>query len=268
MSARLLVRIFTALAVATCLAGAPLRAQAAERVTVPAGAPGQPLQLPGWLEKPEGQGPFPGLVLLNGCDGADHPWYHAYGDLLRGWGYVTLLVDSFGPRGFDTVCARGLLVPPRTRAGDAFAAKAYLESLPYVQKGKVGVVGWSHGGWTVMHVVTADAARAAASQPFAAAIAFYPYCEIWSREDATDVLVLIGEKDDWTPAARCASFEEAYAAANHSHRVELVVYPGATHGFDFLGGERTRFGHRMAHDPEAAKDALRRAREFLDERLK
>ena len=36
----------------------------------------------------------------------------ASGQRLADWGYAALLIDSFGPRGFQEVCNRGLLVPP------------------------------------------------------------------------------------------------------------------------------------------------------------
>ena len=50
------------------------------------------------LRPPDGDGPFPAVVLLHGCDGMhnDDPWVENHH--LR-WGYVLLEVDSFGPRG-------------------------------------------------------------------------------------------------------------------------------------------------------------------------
>jgi dienelactone hydrolase len=41
-------------------------------------------------------------------------------------------------------------------------------------------------------------------------------------------LLLVGQADDWTPAAPCV----ALARANVEPRPQIVVYPGASHGFD------------------------------------
>src|SRR5437870_5647739 len=68
---------------------------------------------------------------------------------LTGWGYITLLVDSFRPRGFATVCNHGMDVPPVAQAQDAFDAAAYLRGLPNVRADRIGVIGFSHGGWAV-----------------------------------------------------------------------------------------------------------------------
>jgi dienelactone hydrolase len=61
---------------------------------------GKPIVLPGELEKPVGEGPFPAIVMLHGCAGPwplrDEMWSRRMVD----WGYVVLRVDSFGPRGF------------------------------------------------------------------------------------------------------------------------------------------------------------------------
>jgi len=73
------------------------------------------LILTGKLTKPEGQGPFPALVLLHACDGLREDVYLPWMKRLRTWGYVALLVDSFGPRGEFNLCAdeRNLLMAAR-----------------------------------------------------------------------------------------------------------------------------------------------------------
>jgi len=40
------------------------------------------------------------------------------------------------------------------------------------------------------------------------------------------VLILIGEKDDWTPAAPCRALTEAAQQAGHP--VTIKIYPGRT----------------------------------------
>jgi hypothetical protein len=79
---------------------------AAREVTIPSPSrteAGGQLQLPGILHKPGGDGPFPALVMLVGCEGNTHPApplakQHAqWVDRVVGWGYVALELDSFSP---------------------------------------------------------------------------------------------------------------------------------------------------------------------------
>ncbi len=194
------------------------------------------------LLTPQGAGPFPAVVVMHGCDGINANT-RRWADRLVGWGYAALIVDSFRSRGLSNVCNRGAMLPAAVRAGDAIAAKNYLRSLPNIAEGRIGLMGFSHGGWTAL----------AAASSFNAVVAFYPWCN--GRVPA-NTLVLIGSADDWTPAQRCSG-----AGAN------LKVYSGATHGFDAPRGERTYLGHHMAYDATAAADAEDRTRRFFAARL-
>jgi hypothetical protein len=87
------------------------------------------VQLTGQLYQPAGGGPFPAVVFLHGCAGIDPVQGHwAY--RLQQWGYVVLLVDSFGPRGVTNLCASPVALSPMdlqyVRMPDAYAAQAYL----------------------------------------------------------------------------------------------------------------------------------------------
>jgi dienelactone hydrolase len=143
------------------------------------------------------------------------------------------MVDSFSTRGVNNISAPGksIVVSPYRRAKDAHAAKKYLESLPFIDPTHIAVMGWSHGGETTLHVVQINLPS---STPFQAAIAYYPYCTpIYILN--SPLLVLIGEKDDWTPANLCE-----YHLKSKKGWPELVlnVYPNAFHSFDAPYGGR------------------------------
>ena len=55
-------------------------------------------------------------------------------------------------------------------------------------------------------------------------VAYYPYC-YGKVEFSTPTLVLIGDKDDWTPAKLCE-------AVKGKPNLEMVVFPGATPAFN------------------------------------
>jgi dienelactone hydrolase len=260
-------------AVAAVLLGLiPAAAEAASSEIVRFPGPeldGAAVELAGRLVRPDGDGPFAAIVLLHGCDGTDleSDWVaRDFGD----WGYVFLELDSFGPRGVSEACTDYLRVAPLTRAKDAHAAQAYLATLPFVDRARIAVLGWSHGGMTVLDAIANPYLNEPMRpDPFAAAVAFYPYCPLKLAKPDAPLLVLIGDADDWTPVNRCTSMElrgdplPPYELPPY----ELVVYPGATHAFDWPAAPETYFGHHLRYDAAAAEDAYRRIRAFLDRYL-
>lgn len=217
---------------------------------------------------PASDGPFPAVVLLHGCDGIS-PFLGRWADELVGWGYVALLVDSLNPRSVFNVCEDN---PPLAgdRALDAFGALTFLRALPYVVAHRIAVMGWSHEGWTVLAALDGNGIGAPFSPGFRAGTALYPPCGYRAHLSAP-LLILIGDSDEWTPAARC----RAMLAESESQRreIEMIVYPGAHHTFDAAElrepiFHRTSYGRfRLQFDATADRDARRRVHEYLRVKL-
>jgi len=222
-----------------------------------------PQMLTGLLMKPSGDGPFPAVVMLHGCDGL-MDFYRPWATRLRGWGYVTLQVASFGPRGVFDVCEGPDLVPPIIRSLDAYGAKLYLARLPFVDPKRIAVMGWSHGGSTVLHAVRKKFWEQIPRDPFRAGVAFYPWCDQIIGLNAP-LLVLIGEKDDWTPASRC---KYCIPHINSHHEAVLKVYPGAYHSFDHQFPVHWYMGHWVGSNWKAASAAYEEVKKFLAKHLK
>jgi dienelactone hydrolase len=233
------------------------------------------VSLTGFLTKPSSESRFPAVVLLHGCGGMHPLWGGAWAERLHRWGYVTLQVDSFGPRGdiFATpeeasaACIRKQTASTWTRAYDAHAARAYLSSLPFVDAERIAVMGQSHGGDAVLWAVSKHPRYIAKQREpgqFAAAIALYPSCfEVLHRLDAP-LLVLVGELDRSTPAYRC---EKMRLEGDTPHALRLKIYPDAHHVFDVDAPERVVVGQTMAYNATASADAFHQVRSFLDEYL-
>jgi dienelactone hydrolase len=219
---------------------------------------------PAELYPVQGAGPLPAMVLLHPCNGVG-PHSRTWARRLAGWGYVTLLVDGFRPRGVQNVCNHGMAVPPDLRVSDAYAAAEYLRSMPSIRADRIGVIGFSHGGWAVLKAVLAASMTQGSNRAFAAAVAFYPGCEPPGSPLVTDTLILIGDADDWTPAPRCMRWRDA--VQTNGHLVEMKVYPGALHSFDAALPPHAYAGHRLGRDPVAAADAIEQTRRFLADRL-
>lgn len=232
----------------------------------------------------------PAIVLMHGCGGM----YTERGQLtgrhrdwaqrFSTWGFMVLLVDSFGPRGLGPLCALKdrPIQPWKERSLDAYAALAYLVARADVDRQNVFVMGWSHGGSTVMGVVRAAAPGQRADGPrFKAAIAYYPGCERPLREQSyrptVPLLIQHGAADDWTSAAPCVALAEKMQ--RQGLPVEMIIYPEAHHGFDaprspwrFLPqvynpkaiGERG--AHIGTHEPSRVQ-AIADTRRFIDQQL-
>ena len=222
-------------------------------------------EITGWMYRPSGAGPFPGIVLAHTCAGVgDHTT--RWGKLLSSWGYVVVAPDSFGPRGEKSVCGRGNVVSGSMRVADVAGALDFLNTQPFVKRGSLGLIGHSHGGWTAVRA--AQQSYGLASRGLKAAIAYYPSCaQQYDRNVAVPLLILIGDKDDWTPADACRKLQAA--GFSQPDLVEVVYYPSAYHGFDNKAvGDRTITvadgkSHRLAYDPAAGPDAEARTKAFF-----
>ena len=238
--------------------------------------PGGPdgLELPAELQLPSGTGPFPAVIILHGCGGVHSPLMpHLDGwrKMLRTEGYATLLIDSFGPRYYRNVCA-SRSPDGRDRSPDVYAAAMVLSTLPTVIHDRISVIGFSHGAWGALW---ADIATNALSKQLrehfvkagriASFVALYPNCRDTDtvRDFISPLLILIGEKDDWTPAAACKSLLATNRPENP--HLELVVYPEAYHAYDDErnGAGRHFLGHKLRYDAEASRDTAERVMKFL-----
>jgi len=220
----------------------------------------------GTLTLPNGTPPFPAVILMHGCGGVTQNM-NTWARRLRAWGYAALILDSFAPRGLDSVCGGGNRFPPRVRARDAFAAAAYLRGRPDIDPARIGLIGFSHGGSTVLAASVESRVAALGAKPFSAIVAYYPFCPAVALPLASDVQILIGAEDDWTPAERCTALMPLYAGATE-HKPLLKIYPGAFHAFDANAPARVYFGHHLEFAAAAAQDSFAVTRQFLDSHMR
>jgi dienelactone hydrolase len=203
----------------------------------------------GALFKPEGAGPFPAVIVMPSCGGVAAPAAlsveKALINHLQTKGVATLIVDPFTPRGQLHGCSGGDI-----GMKDALAALRVLRGMPDIDGKRIFLKGYSWGATASLALVNA-ANPDSSDAKVAGVIAYYPNCGIVS-EPSVPVLVLIGEKD---AAAPCL-------ALKGTPNFEVVVYPGATHGFDApnIGDNE---GHDMVYDENATQDAERRADAFM-----
>jgi dienelactone hydrolase len=219
--------------------------------------------------KPAGSGPFPGVIFMTGCAGLNSPeeiaMQKAVIDHLIAKGVATLLVDPFTPRNEpEGICANlnaQTFVQYATRGGnDVAAALKVLKAMPDVDPNRVFLQGYSWGA--ISSLFAADPKTPSAhDSKISGVVAYYPYCYD-NVEFSSPTIVLIGDKDDWTPSKLCQAVKE-------KPNLKIVVFPGATHAFNMNFAQPIEYlGHHMAHDENATQEAQKDADAFMDSRLK
>jgi dienelactone hydrolase len=229
--------------------------------------------LRGLLALPAGAPTASTVVALHGCGGIGGPERAVrlspretdWAAELTEAGHPVVFPDSFGSRGLGEACGvAGFPAGPLVRRGDAHATAAWAATQPWARPGPAALIGWSHGGSTVL---------TAAAEPVPPglidrAVAYYPGCFDIGRAErwrpGVPVLMLLGGSDDWTPASYCQGL-----AARFPGRLRQVTYPGALHGFD---GPATRHQSRwlpngrqvsFGSDPAARVASMAEVRAFL-----
>jgi len=235
-----MARLVAVAAASIALAG-PALAQVS--VSIPSSdlSRGPGLMLKGFWFEAATSGPAPAVVLLHGCGGAyDRRGVLSrrmvdYAALINKAGIHALVVDSLTPRGEKQICTQKVgtrLITQANRRLDALSSLEWLAARSDVDAARLGLVGWSNGGSTVLAATNEHHREVAAADVKPAfAVAFYPGCETDLKrgyETQTRLLMLVGEADDWTPAEPC----KRLAAQAQGVKPEIEAYAGAYHGFD------------------------------------
>jgi dienelactone hydrolase len=277
-----MVRFWAVLAASIVLAGCATGRVSFDNVT-----PAAPVRVQAEEFRPEGPGAFPAVVLMHGCHGVS-PAVRDWGRWLRARGYVALVVDSWVSRGLGEQCTPGEDLPNTARFDDAIGALKWLQARRYVDRERVGIIGWSNGGAFAMAAVNGPTAERAKRRGveipppgYQAAVAVYPgaCASLINELSVKPLLILIGADDDWTNPAECEELTVQQRAKGAD--VTLVVYPGAVHYFDVEGQPRVFLrevenrnaktgrccGATVGFDAAANADAHRRVGEFLARHL-
>ncbi len=140
--------------------------------------------------KPDGPGPFPGLVLLPTCNGHiaflnTFDW--AKRALARG--YAVMVVDPLSQRGVRQNCAGAWSVPPRRFMKDGLDAADQLRKRPFVDPDRIGLMGFSEGAMAGLEA-SSDRAYEGGRKPFGAIVAAYPICKIANYRQPTTGRIL------------------------------------------------------------------------------
>lgn len=198
----------------------------------------QDQQIFGDLELPDaakhGDGPYPCVVMCHGSYG----WrsHHLdYADMFHGMGIATFRPHSFEARGTREVSTTQIDVTMAMMICDAYAAFRLLADHPKIDALRIAVAGWSLGGGMAVYAAWTPIREklAPAGLRFAGHMPVYPACHIKvedNRWSDSPMLILMGEAEDYTPAAPAVELVDDVNA--HGGNAEIILYPESYHSFD------------------------------------
>jgi carboxymethylenebutenolidase len=218
----------------------------------------------GYFYKPQGDGPFPAVVVLHGKAGLNETT-RAYAAWLATKGYVAFAPDYFAPISMAAGVWAGSDYGKhqeriRTDLGQAIEA---MKSVSFIKADCIGVVGFSLGGYFSFWLGTRDDVKAVISYYGAyaptviAKYAGYGIIDIVAQIKSP-VLMFHGDQDTWVPIDHANTTADLLKSNNKQY--EYIIYSGAEHAF----------GPQYTSGPNAAAntDSQQRALVFLEAKLK
>lgn len=201
--------------------------------------------------KARGASKAPAMVIVHGFGGVSDVREGFWARELAAFGVAALVIESFTARGARTSVEDQSRVSTAKGVRDAYAALAYLAQQDFVDPARIGVMGMSWGGSVALR--SADRRKQAGDPGFAASIPLYPGCVAQYRnpQPGAPLLVLIGERDDYTGIKTCADYLGRIRAAGGS--AQLRIYRGAHHGFD---GDPRAAGESFSPDAQNFRDCV------------
>lgn len=260
---------------------------------------GDGLTLSALLVRPAGGGPFPAVMINHGSSGPDEEW-RIWTRKLAEKGYVGLALTFRGYSGSGGTETYG-----KKEVEDILLALAYLKGLPFVDKERLGMFGYSKGGFNALlaSTRTRDLKAVVVWGAWADMVAGYRYAltqwnhpsrfmregaarhvqiiggkpeevpEEWRIRSAINyvdnvtaaVLILHGGKDSFVPLELVLPFAETLQ--RHGKNVEMKVYPGEEHGLYVF--TTTPVGRQAwVASQKTAQDVWDRTIAFFDRTLK
>jgi carboxymethylenebutenolidase len=224
----------------------------------------QPLR--GYLVKPSGEGPWPGVVMVHEAFGMDDVMLRQ-AERLAAAGNLTLAVDLYsagGARRCLVSTFRALFKGEGRPFADIEVARTWLKDSPDCT-GKIGVIGFCMGGGFAL--LTAKSGFDASSVNYG----MLPRDLDKALEGACPIVASYGAKDRQLRSAP-AKLEQALTKAGIPHDVK--TYPNAGHAFLNDGPTGPQFLRPllritgMGPEPVSAADAWQRIDGFFAEHLK
>jgi len=243
---------------------APVKTDEAGLVTATVQLPAKDRQIPAYLPRPAGGGKHPVVVVVSEIFGV-HEYIRDICRRLAKLGYVAIAPDFFVRAGdpskiedFPEIMRIVATASQPQVLGDVAAATSWLKGQAFADTSKMAITGFCWGG-TIVWLACAE------NLGFDAGAAWYGRLTASGPAPANDpgrrqvvdiakdlkapVLGLYAEKDQGIPLTDVEAMRAALKAAGKTGS-EIVVYPGAQHGF--------HADYRPSYNQAAAEDGWKR----------
>ncbi len=211
----------------------------------------------GYLAQPEGEGPFPAVLMI-------HEWWGLnegitiMADTLAEEGYVVFASDAY--RGQVTASIPRALwlrlsTPTEQVHQDLDAALAYLRDLPTVDAARVASMGFCFGGGHSLQLGLRQSENLALTLMYYGAVVTEPDL-LRPLTEASPVLGIFAEEDNTIFPEEVLEFEAALNSLGIENQV--TIYPDVGHAF---------VSHETFNQPGPSRDAWQEALDFLKDNL-
>lgn len=201
------------------------------------------------LLKPSIPAPWNTVVISSSCSGEGDLTWDFYPKEYLASGMAVVLVEPFTPRGYDSICGNQFRLTVGQRLQDLHQVLDRLRTDQRFTPNKIALSGHSVGGTNVLMSAYVEAQEKLNRNTgsFNAFVASAPECIATFRKTklAGPMLVLMGEKDDWTKPAPC--LEEIKRLESHGETVQQLILANASHTFSTTG---TIFSPRVMKTPD------------------
>ena len=186
---------------------------------------------------PRGVAKAPAVIIAPGSGGVN-PSMLVHARALTDSGIAVLLVDPFGGRGVrDTIAAQDAFSFAAS-TWDVFAAMLALERESGIDPTRIGAMGYSRGGVSVLQAAARPLAEVALGpgRALRAVLAGWPWCGyqfVDPQTAPTAVRFVVADSDNWVSPVQCQAYFTAMRPRNPAVTFRLVR--DASHGFGYGG---------------------------------
>ena len=223
----------------------PLRIKRAKELGKDIIVPAAP-EFEGTLVFPDKSPPYATIILLHGCT-VESEWRAQWQQRLVSWGYAVLIFDAFFPRQIKGTCSNPYAVHPGQRALDIKGAVRFLSQNADIDSNRIGVMGLTHGAWSVLYSLTNKNNNAWLK----AAVAVYPLCGEFSQFSAP-VWVLTGEQRHGSDSYPCDKFLPEVPS---DYEITLRTYFGSKHPMEMFAIDDAS-SNNLTHSNEGTDSQL------------
>jgi len=219
----------------------------------------------GVWSKPDGDGPFPALVIAESCGGSNDAVNKDWPVFFNSLGYATYTPRTLKRMGHKYCPNLKFVLSNKNRIemlNSLYSALDEISSKPYVQKNNIGIIGFSLGGINIRDMGEIKDLKSAEGRKFKFAIPVYGNCTLLEmRGDRIPTLIIQAEKEKPRKVKLCHKARDQKFSNVTYHEIKK-----AYHAFDdkrFTKISTDVAGNKMLYSQEATEEAKRLIKKFL-----